>query len=94
VTQAEFEAILSDTSKRIDGHIWWSEDEDHSPAVEFRADVFSEAGHPLFVHGSYNPEAEKLSFAVIHRAVGRIYGLDLADKLTSCAVCGSRPALV
>lgn len=31
----EFEAIISDASKRILGAISWSEDEDHSPCVEF-----------------------------------------------------------
>jgi hypothetical protein len=77
MTQTEFEAILSDTTKRITGDIAWSEDEDHSPAVEFRAEVASAAGYPLFVRGSYNAEAEALTFALINRAVGRIYGLDL-----------------
>ena len=32
---------------------------------------------PLFVRGSYNAEAQTLTFAVINRAVGRICGLDL-----------------
>ena len=39
LTSAEFEAILDDTSKRIDGDIAWQEDEDHSPCVDFRAEV-------------------------------------------------------
>jgi hypothetical protein len=77
MTQTEFDAILSDGSKRIDGDISWQEDEDHSPAVEFRAEVSSDVGYPLFVRGSYNPEAKALTFVVIHRGVGRIYGLDL-----------------
>ena len=90
MTQAEFEAIAADTSKRIEGNISWSEDEDHSPTVEFRADVSSEAGYPLFVRGSYNPEAQKLSFGLIHRGVGRIYALDLgsAHHNPSCDTVG------
>ncbi|HME00637.1 MAG TPA: hypothetical protein VKM93_25310 [Terriglobia bacterium] len=77
MTQGEFEAIIADISKRIDGEISWGEDEDHSPAVEFRAEISSEAGYPLFVRGSYNSEARKLSYVLIHRGEGRIYGLCL-----------------
>lgn len=77
LTQAEFEVLIADTSKMIVGNIDWSEDEDHSPAVEFRADVRSTAGYPLFVRGSYNSLSKSLSFALVHRTTGRIYGLDL-----------------
>jgi hypothetical protein len=77
MTQAEFEALLADESKRIDGDIAWSDDEDQSPAVEFRAEVRSDAGYPLFVRGSFNAEAQTLTYALIHRGVGRIYALDL-----------------
>ena len=74
---AELETILLDGSKAIAGDIKWSEDEDHSPAMEFRAAVDSQAGWPLFVRGSYNPLAEALTFALILKPVGRIYALDL-----------------
>ena len=77
ITQQEFNAILADTTKTIEGDLAWSDDEDHSPAIEFRAEVRSEAGYPLFVVGRYNPMAGTLSFAIIHRGAGRIYGLDL-----------------
>lgn len=77
MTQTEFETVLSDTSKRIDGDIEWAPDEDDSPSVEFRVEVASEAGYPLFVVGSYNAEAMALTFALIHRRVGRVYGLDM-----------------
>ena len=92
MTQAEFEAILSDTTKRIAGDIVWAEDEDHSPAVEFRAEVASEPGYPLFVRGSYNAEAQTLTFALINRAVGRIYGLDLGKEHHNpdCAFVGEK----
>jgi hypothetical protein len=52
LTQNEFEAILADDSKRIEGDISWTDDEDHSPSVEFRAEVQSAPGYPLFVRGS------------------------------------------
>ena len=80
MTNAEFEAIIGDDSKVIDGDLEWSKDVDHSPCVEFRADVGSEDGYPIFVCGSYNPIALKLSFSLIHRGHGRIYGLDLGSE--------------
>lgn len=77
LTDAELEAILADQSKRIDGDILWQEDEDHSPSVEFRAEVMSDSGWPLFVRGSYNPLAQALSYMLVLKTTGRIYGLDL-----------------
>jgi hypothetical protein len=77
MNQNEFEALISDQSKIIMGNISWSDDEDHSPSVEFRADIASDAGYPLFVRGSYNSLAQALSYVIIHRGVGRIYALDI-----------------
>ena len=75
--QNEFEILIADATKKIVSDISWVEDEDHSPAVEFRADVASEAGYPIFVRGSYNATALTLTYALIHRGSGRIYALDL-----------------
>jgi hypothetical protein len=36
LSQNEFEEIISDLNKRIEGDILWNNDEDHFPAVEFR----------------------------------------------------------
>ena len=44
LTDAEFESILGDEEKRIPNDIAWTEDEDHSPAWEFRANVESGQG--------------------------------------------------
>lgn len=76
-TETELVAILDDTSKAISGDIRWSEDEDHSPSVEFRAEISSQAGYPLFVRGSFNHLAQTLTFAIIHASSRRIYALDL-----------------
>lgn len=76
-TEADFVALLADTSKTITGNITWEEDMDHSPAVEFRAEITSQAGYPLFVRGSFNPLAKTLTFAIIHASSRRIYALDL-----------------
>jgi len=77
LSNSELETILNDASKRIEGDLVWQEDEDHSPWVEFRADVRSEAGWPLLVRGSYYPYIPALSFVLILKTVGRVYGLDL-----------------
>jgi hypothetical protein len=77
LTNAEFDTILADTSKKIRGDLAWAEDEDHSPAMEFRAEVTSNVGWPLFVRGSYNPLARTLTYVLILKTTGRIYGLDL-----------------
>lgn len=77
LAQAEFEAILDNNSKRIAGDIEWTEDEDHSASVEFRVELETDAGWPLFVIGSYNRLIHALTFAVISRVDGRIYALDM-----------------
>ena len=77
LTDAEFEALLEDESKRIRGDIAWREDEDHSPALEFRVDVESTNGWPLLLKGRYNPAAGTLTYALILKTTGRVYGLDL-----------------
>lgn len=80
LSQVEFEAILNDESKTILGDIPWREDEDHSPAWEFRVEVRSTAGWPLIVKGRYNPRIPTASFALILTTVGRIYALDLGKE--------------
>ncbi len=77
LSNAEFETILSDTTKQIEAPISWQEDEDHSPALEFCAEVQSDSGWPLFVRGSYNPLIPALTYALILKTSGRIYALDL-----------------
>ena len=77
ISSQEFETILADDSKIVSDDIVWSEDEDHSPAREFRAVVHSDAGWPLFIVGRFNSFAGTLSLALIHRGAGRIYALDL-----------------
>ena len=80
MTQMEFDALIQDTTKQIAEDIAWSEDEDHSPTVEFRVEVESEPGYPIFIRGSYNVLAASLSFALIHRGSGRIYALDMGKE--------------
>ena len=77
LSQQEFEAILADESKRISGDILWQRDADNSPAVEFRTDVTTDDESYLLLAGRYNASAGKLSFSLILRGSGRIYGLDM-----------------
>ena len=77
LTDTEFASILEDESKRVRGDITWREDEDHSPALEFSVDVESTNGWPLMLKGRYNPAAETLTYALILKTEGHIYGLDL-----------------
>jgi hypothetical protein len=82
------DVILADPSKRIEGDLRWTEDEDHSPAVQFRVEVGSDAGYPLQVNGRFNALAGTLSFTLIHRGTGRIYALDLgADHHNPTCQC-------
>ena len=76
MNQREFEAIISDDTKEVFGNIVW-EDDVHPMAKGFRIEVNSDPGYPIFVNGWYNPLSGKLSYAIIHRTMGRIYGLDL-----------------
>ena len=80
MNQQEFETLLADPTKQIHGNISWEEDEDHSPAVEFRVDVISQVRYPIFVKGSYNPIIQTLTYALIYRSVGRIYALDMGKE--------------
>ncbi len=75
--QRDFEALLVDPTKQIQENITWEDDEDHSPVVEFRVEVVSQARYPIFVKGSYNVLAQTLTFALIRRSFGRIYELDM-----------------
>lgn len=80
ISAMEFETLLADASKQIDPDIVWQEDEDHSPCREFRAEVHSDKGWPLFVRGSFNPLIPALSYALILQTSGRIYGLCLGKE--------------
>ena len=77
LSQQEFEAILADDTKEINGIIVWRRALNHSPAEEFRVEVASSAGYPLFVKGWFNSFSEKLSYSIVYQGVGRIYGLDM-----------------
>lgn len=91
LTDVEFDSILIE-EKYIRSNIVWSGDADHSPALEFRADVESITGSPMFVHGRFNKSAGTLNFALVLKTTGRIYALDLgkAHHNPGCTMVGER----
>ena len=54
MTDQEFEAIVTDATKRIEGNIRWEEHPQHAGVQEFRVRIHSDAGYPLFLIGRYN----------------------------------------
>ena len=79
LTDSEFQAIVADESKEIAGDLSWTPDRGRKNAVGFRVPVLSTPRYPLTLVAYYHPNAEKLSYVLIHRPAGRIYGLDLGD---------------
>ena len=79
ITQQEFEAILADGTKRIEGDLRWRVDASRWPASTFRAPVLSDGEHPLEIFGRWNPKPGKLSYVLLRRGTGRIYALDLGS---------------
>ena len=76
LSDQEYAAVIGDDTKRIASDIVW-EGRPNAPTRHFRVEVDSEAGHPIFIKGWYNPHSGKLSYSLIHRIAGRIHGLDL-----------------
>ncbi|MDZ7802093.1 MAG: hypothetical protein U5K81_15045 [Trueperaceae bacterium] len=77
MTNAEFEVLLSDTSKVVEGDIAWSQSEDRATWLGFRVEVTNDVGWPLFIVGSFNPLVPALSFVLILQTTGRVYALDM-----------------
>ena len=53
--QQDFDVLLADTTKQINGPIEWVKDDDHYPSVEFRVEVISQPKYPIFVNGVMYP---------------------------------------
>ena len=79
ITLQEYEAIIADSTKRIEGDLDWRDMEDRQPACTFRTPVLSDEEHPLEIVGRWNPMAAKLSYVLLYRGAGRIYALDLGS---------------
>ena len=79
LSQDQFELIINDTTKSIQGDIIWQENSNHNPSRRFRVDIDSQMNYPIFLAGSYHPITNGLTYAIIHKIVGRIYALDMGQ---------------
>lgn len=80
LSNQDIQRILADTSKRVEGDIRWSDDEDRSVNRVFRAKVKSDSGYSLEVRGRFNHQAGFLTYLLILKGQGRIYSLDIGQE--------------
>ena len=89
LTQAEFDAILAEDSKRIVGDIVWLVVSGHSDAKWFKASVLSKTNDNLVVEGYFRPSKRKLGISLI--VVGeRVAGIDFGSNIRHRNVSGTR----
>ncbi|TAF51244.1 MAG: hypothetical protein EAZ61_11045, partial [Oscillatoriales cyanobacterium] len=62
LTQEEFEVLINDPAKSIEGDITWKAE--RFPWSGFRVEIHSSAGYPLFLKGSYHPIISALSYHI------------------------------
>jgi hypothetical protein len=86
LSNAEFDAILTDCTKRIDGDIVWQQDLFYSPSLGFycpslwfKVELAATGVWSLLMKDAFNLLVPAISFALISKAAGagRIYALDL-----------------
>jgi hypothetical protein len=73
VTQGEFNALIADSTKRIEGGIAWTQDK-NGVVFEFRIRVLSDPGDQLSVKGSHNRKLGKTSYTLY--TTDRIFSVD------------------
>lgn len=71
----DIDAILDDPSKTIEGNIQWLPDPNHPSAWIFHAPVAHSGETPLVAHGTLQPGQDRLSYLLVLRAVGRVFGI-------------------
>ena len=76
LSQHEYETIMADTSKRIEGDILWKVSSSHDHAQTFHQNVLSDREWSLFIKGWWNPPSSKLSYVLIFKKTERIFALD------------------
>jgi hypothetical protein len=76
VTKGEFDSLLANRNKRIDGDIKWGESKGIPNVFDFRVTVFSTTGYALVIKGSHNRLLNKTSFTLFNQKVGRIFSVD------------------
>jgi hypothetical protein len=76
VTKGEFDSLLANRAKRIDGDIKWSESKTIPNVLDFRVRVFSTSGYALVIKGSHHLLLKKTSFTLFNQKLGRIFSVD------------------
>ena len=79
-SESDVLAIIADSTKVIEGDIVWQPHPTAPPALQFIVEVNGGGALTLTIAGWLNPATEKLTFALIARGVGRVYGLDFGRK--------------
>ncbi len=77
IVKDEVDAFLRDLAMRIEGDIRWQPERRDPLSFRFRTDVQTSDPHDHHLAGWYNPDSDKLTFAVFRKDRGRIYGLCL-----------------
>jgi hypothetical protein len=81
LSNSDFEDMLKDGSKRIEGDVIWQNDPQRDLLLKFKAEIISALNlHKLSMRGTYNPIIDALSYHIICPPYGRIYGLDLGKE--------------
>ena len=78
-SEENFKLLIMDNSKEILGDIKWENDHNHLGSFIFGKEITSKLEYPIYIKGSFNFKRKTLSFSIIHREVGRIYGLDMGQ---------------
>lgn len=79
-SEAEFQILIADTSKEILGDITWKKDKTHQGSFIFGTEIISNVKYPIYLKASFNYNRGTLSFSIIYKEVGRIYGLDMGQN--------------
>lgn len=80
MTKGEFDALLADSGKVIEGDITWSQDKSLSYVTGFSVKLESQSGYPLTIRGSYNRVVKKISYTLIGPNGFRIFAVDYDRK--------------
>ena len=89
LSQAEFDAILADDSKRIIGDLAWYRIPEQPDAARLDAEIVSQGSLPLQVAGWFRPTQRKLSYSLLLED-RRIAGIDFGRNLSHRNQDGTR----
>lgn len=89
LSQADFESIIADDSKRIVGDIVWRRTRSHIPAFELSASIQSDFYSELRVAAWHRPDNSRLTLTLLYRNL-RIAGLDYGPNVAHTNRDGSR----